>query len=218
MELLAKGRDADVYALDDDRVLRRYRHQDASEIEARVMNHVRAAGFPTPLVHDVSGTDMVLQRLHGPTMATALLRGEAEPAQLALVHNRLHAVAAPDWLPRHPGGGDRVAHFDLHPQNVILTRAGPFVIDWTIAAAADPALDVADTLVVLRVARPDGVDLAALDAMRRELIAGFLAEVDVDPRPRLAEAIAARLADVNLLPAEARRLRAWRDQPGGPTV
>lgn len=217
MELLGKGRDADVYALDEKRVLRRYRRHDVSETEARVMNHVRANGFPAPLVHDVSGTDMVMERLHGTTLTAALFRGDRDPGVLADLHNRLHALAAPDWLPRHRGGGDRVVHFDLHPDNVILTGDGPFVIDWTVAAAADPALDVADTLVVLRVAAPDGVEAAVLDPLRERLVGGFLAGVDADPAPRLAEAIQRRLGDANLLPAEGERLRRWLDQPGGPT-
>lgn len=36
-------------------------------------------------------------------------------------------------------------HLDLHPGNVILTVAGPVVIDWTDVLRGDPALDLAQT-------------------------------------------------------------------------
>jgi aminoglycoside phosphotransferase (APT) family kinase protein len=41
--------------------------------------------------------------------------------------------------------GNSVLHGDLHPDNVMLTKAGPVVIDWTDAAQGSPAADVART-------------------------------------------------------------------------
>ncbi len=75
MELIAQGRDADVYALDADRVLRRHRDGGPpTEPEARVMTHLAECGYPVPWVYDVTGTDMVLERLNGPTMPEELAR------------------------------------------------------------------------------------------------------------------------------------------------
>ena len=56
------------------------------------------------------------------------------------------AIAALDRLP----DGDRLVHGDYHPANVILTPAGPRVIDWPNAHAGDPAADVARTLLMFR--------------------------------------------------------------------
>ena len=45
---------------------------------------------------------------------------------LADLHDQLHEIAAPEWLPPLDDGGDRLVHLDLHPMNVMMTdpRAG----------------------------------------------------------------------------------------------
>jgi DNA-binding helix-hairpin-helix protein with protein kinase domain len=48
---IARGRDAEVYAIGDGRVLRRYRSPGPTEREMRVMAHARAHGYPVPQVH-----------------------------------------------------------------------------------------------------------------------------------------------------------------------
>ena len=55
---------------------------------------------------------------------------------LADLHDRLHVIPAPDWLPVDLDGGDRLVHLDLHPMNVMITQSGPIVIDWTECRAA----------------------------------------------------------------------------------
>ena len=42
---------------------------------------------------------------------------------LADLHDRLHVIPAPDWLPG-VDDGDRLVHLDLHPMNVMLTPVG----------------------------------------------------------------------------------------------
>src|SRR5690349_17406849 len=79
---LASGRDADVYELGETRVLRRYRASSktvagsskTSEAEAEIMRYLRAQGYPVPAVHEVSGPDMVMDRVDGPTMLTDLAK------------------------------------------------------------------------------------------------------------------------------------------------
>jgi hypothetical protein len=77
-ELLGSGRTADVYALDGERVLRRYRVAVDARREAAVMAYVAGHGFPVPDVHpgESTSTDLVMARLSGPTMLRAMIDGE----------------------------------------------------------------------------------------------------------------------------------------------
>jgi aminoglycoside phosphotransferase (APT) family kinase protein len=59
---------------------------------------------------------------------------------------RAHALQ----LLRAVPDGDRICHGDFHPDNVLLTSAGPVVIDWMTATRGCPAADVARTLLLLR--------------------------------------------------------------------
>ena len=64
--LLGAGRSADVYDVGGGRVLRRYRDgRDPTGVdaEAQVMGVARAFGVPVPEVFDVSGTDIVMERV-----------------------------------------------------------------------------------------------------------------------------------------------------------
>lgn len=45
--------------------------------------------------------------------------------------------------------GDSLCHGDFHPDNLILSRRGPVVIDWMSAVRGDPAADVARTCLIL---------------------------------------------------------------------
>lgn len=105
-----------------------------------------AAGFPAATPVAVDGPDLVLERLHGPTLLQSLAAGETRLSAgvqiLVDLHTRLHAVTPPaDAEPGQVGG-----HLDLHPANIVLTETqGPALIDWTAAALGDPDLDLAVT-------------------------------------------------------------------------
>src|SRR3954454_6929548 len=94
--LLASGRDADVYALDERRVLRRYRRGGDVTGEAAVMRYVADHGYSVPRVYDADGADLILERLDGPTMLQALGDGtldlRAGAMVLADLLERLHKV------------------------------------------------------------------------------------------------------------------------------
>ena len=47
--------------------------------------------------------------------------------------------------------GQRVCHGDYHPGNVIITKAGPIVIDWMTACTGRPWTDVARTSLILNI-------------------------------------------------------------------
>jgi aminoglycoside phosphotransferase (APT) family kinase protein len=176
---LASGRDADVFDLGNGQVLRRNRvASKTSELEAEIMRYVRAQGYPVPGVYEVSGPDMVVDRVDGPTMLKDLA---ARPWMvwrharlLARLHRRLHTIAAPDWIPTYashpafaasddgsavPAGAsaaspessapDTILHLDLHPDNVILSPRGPVVIDWRNTRRGAGAIDVATTWLIM---------------------------------------------------------------------
>ncbi|WP_052852480.1 phosphotransferase [Streptomyces avicenniae] len=217
MELIASGRDADVYALDGHRVLRRYRHGGPTEREARLMAYVAEHGYPVPRVHDVDGADMVMERLAGPTMVEVLARRPWRVRrlgrQLGALHDRLHAIPAPGWLPVGFAGtdDDRVLHLDLHPGNVVLTGRGPVVIDWRNAAAGAPAADLAMTLVTVGTA---DIPWPVVRAGRGLLLRGLRAGSRADPGPWLRAAVETRRGDPNVTAREAARLRAFAEAPG----
>ncbi|WCN05165.1 phosphotransferase [Streptomyces sp. M92] len=221
MELIAQGRDADVYALDESRVLRRYRRGGPTGLESRLMTHLAACGYPVPRVYESTDTDMVLERLAGPTMLDVLVRCPWRVGslgrELGRLHDRLHAVPAPEWLPKRFGtaDGDRVLHLDLHPGNVIVTRRGPVVIDWRNAGAGDPAADVAMTMVTVGSADVPGF-VARLG--RGLLLRGIRSGCRTDPAGRTQEVVRVKLDDPNLTPTEAAWLRRHAGVGDGPGV
>ncbi|MFE1876443.1 phosphotransferase [Streptomyces sp. NPDC059496] len=206
MELIAQGRDADVYALDETRVLRRYRHGGPTGLESRLMTHLAACGYPVPRVYEITDTDMVLERLAGPTMLDVLAqrpwRVGSLGRELGRLHDRLHAVPAPKRF--GTADGDRVLHLDLPPSNVILTRRGPVVIDWCNAGAGDPAADVAMTMVTVGSADVPGF---AARLGRGLLLRGIRSGCRTDPAGRMQEVVRVKLDDPNLTPREAAWLR-----------
>jgi len=210
--LLAAGTAADVFALDDATVLRRYRSGRDAAPEAEILRHVVAHGFPAPAVLGVDGADVLLERLHGPTLLQALAAGEVSlpdgAAILADLHTRLHAVPAPPtWSgqtdvpwPRVPGG-PTVVHLDLHPGNVILSDTrGPTVVDWSNARTGTAELDVALTALILAEVVVDAGGVYSQAA--RVLLVAFLAATDVDPTAALDDAAALRGLDPSLVPGE----------------
>jgi aminoglycoside phosphotransferase (APT) family kinase protein len=213
-QLIGAGRAADVYALGDDRVLRRYHTGQDTQAEAEVMTYLAQVGFPVPKVYDADGTDLVMQRLDGVDMLAAIQQRPWKAGYygrlLAKLHDQLHAVKAPPSLRSSFAPGDRVMHLDLHPANVMLTSSGPVVIDWTNACAGIPGADVATAYLIMVTSEVDdlkpGLKIAA-KLLRGTLVRQFRSAVSVDLRPHLALAARARMQDRNVRPAEAEQLR-----------
>ena len=198
-EPIASGRDADVYSVDDDWVLRRYRNGYPVRDEADFMRWVAKYDYPVPAVRDVNGPDMVIQRLSGPTLAAAAVAGDIGPVALgrmhADLHRRLHAIPAPSGTP-----GKVVVHGDLHPENVILTPDGPIVIDWRNAEEGTPEFDVAMTAIIFAQVALDPV-WAELSPLLREALSSYLAH-SIDPTSGLEVALTGRGANITLTPEE----------------
>jgi aminoglycoside phosphotransferase (APT) family kinase protein len=211
--LFAFGREADVYALPDGRVLRRYRNGDEVAREATIMAHVAGLGYPVPRVFTAHGPDLVMERLNGPTMAQALLAGEvamaAGAAMLADLLRRLHELPAPT-------GPGSVLHLDLHPENVLLTDRGPVVIDWRNADDGPGDLDTAFTALILAQVTIGSID-HPMGAGAGELLDRFLELAPGDPLRLLDRAVEIRggqltmsVEEVGELGAAAARVRGGR--------
>jgi len=156
-------------------VLRRYREPRDTEREVAAMEHARAAGYPVPAARAVNETDIVMERLEGPTMLDDLGRRpwriDRHAETLAGLHRRLHEIPAPDWLDAPLGEDSSMLHLDLHPDNVMLTARGPYVIDWLNAARGPGAADVAHSWIVIACSSPTvGAYRRALSAVGRGLL------------------------------------------------
>jgi aminoglycoside phosphotransferase (APT) family kinase protein len=217
--LIGAGRNADVYDIGNGRVLRRYRDgrdPRAVDGEARIMLHARSFGAPVPEVFEVSGSDIVMERVAGPTMLHVLGRRpwtlRSQAGLLARLHHLVHQVPVLPGL-RTPCGdqdGDShvLLHNDLHPQNVILTSTGPVIIDWEGAAAGPAIYDVAITWAIIGFSQVPGTGLeAALTRSFQSLFTrSFVRAAGPIDQTWRATAVRHRLLDPNTLPAERVRL------------
>lgn len=140
-----------------------------------------------------------MERLSGPTMLGALLEGSLAPAEagreIARLLRQLHAIPARDTA----APVSRVLHLDLHPDNVILTPAGPRVIDWSNTENGTPGLDWAMPAVILAQVAVSDTEIAA---PARTMLTALLA----DPTPltpeTLKEARTRRAANPTMTPRE----------------
>lgn len=197
--LLGSGRTADVYEIDEAWVLRRDREGWGDAVaEAAVMAHVRAHGYPAPAVRPpVSRADLVMERLHGPTMLQAFTAGALDAGEagrmLARLLRALHAV------PGRVSEGTRVLHLDLHPDNVVLVPDGPRVIDWTNAEEGDPGLDWGTSAVILAQA---AVSAEPVAEPARAMLTALLADPSDLTEEGLAQALRRRAANPTMSPQE----------------
>jgi aminoglycoside phosphotransferase (APT) family kinase protein len=181
------------------------------------MEFVRSHGYPAPEVFDVSdnGFDLVMERIEGPTMVDM---GAARPwrirsmgRELARLHESLHRLPAPSWLPKAPfGHGDWLLHMDLHPLNVLMAAEGPIVIDWTNAVSGDPLADIALTWALIAAGEvPTGrMQSVMLDVGGNLLLKAFLKPFKGDAlRSMLIEAVEWKCMDRNMSANEISRMR-----------
>ncbi len=217
LKILASGRDGDIYEFAPGLVLRKTRDGRSIANEARIMRYVAEQGFPVPHIQEVraDGTEIVMERIDGPIMMDAMVRPVSKVGDhlrlLADLHDQLHQIDGPDWLPGMPDAGDKLLHLDLHPLNVIMSPNGPVVVDWPNARRGDPMADVAITYSLITCAQVPmpRVAAAVLDAVRRPLVNRFFARRYVGPHFYEQVALMAELKcfDENMDAGEIRALR-----------
>lgn len=184
--------------------------------EARIMEYVRAQGFPVPAVEEVSsdGLDMVIERIDGPDMVAMMEKRPWTIRQLgrtlADLHRELHELAAPDWLPEAPiGHGVSLLHLDLHPLNVMIGPRGPVVIDWARACRGDAVVDIALAWILMAAGEVPTSRLISriVSRARSALVESFLASVDIDAVGAvLRDVVAWKASDPHMSAAEQARM------------
>ncbi|SDB83770.1 Phosphotransferase enzyme family protein [Sanguibacter gelidistatuariae] len=199
--LLTRGRNADVYLINDTQVLRRLHTGATSYPNVDLVLHLNAHDYPTARVITVEGTDLVMERLHGPTLLQALDAEEVtipEGVRILLdLHSALHALPLPPGAA--PPAGASMIHLDLHPGNILLTSNGPRVIDWESARLGPAELDLATTALVFAEVVVDGNEYAhAAHSMLRH----FTEATGPGYGGLVAQAAAIRSAHPTLDPAE----------------
>jgi aminoglycoside phosphotransferase (APT) family kinase protein len=222
MELLAQGRDCDIYDLGDGTVLRRSRSLYDQTLETKVIAHAAEHGYPVPEVHELrdGGKDLVMAKVEGPTMLQAIEKKPWKVGEygrlLGDLHVRLHELPGPDFVTKIEGG-DRFLHFDLHPMNVILSPEGPVVIDWTNACCGPPGTDIGRAWALMACADADvGLPLKLLlGPIRGRLVRSFVDRAGRDEaRAWLRYAVEVTTLDPNISETEKARGMALLDAEG----
>jgi serine/threonine protein kinase len=217
MKILASGRDGDIFEFAPGLVLRKTRDGRSIADEARIMRYVAEHGYPVPRIEEVraDGTEIIMERIDGPIMMDAMVRPPwklgGHLRLLADLHDRLHKIEGPDWLPGMPDGGNSLLHLDLHPLNVIMSPNGPVVVDWPNARRGDPLVDVAISYALIacgEIPLPRPV-AATVDKIRKPMLDRFFARRYVGPAfyRRVAEMAELKCFDTNMAPGEIRALR-----------
>ena len=207
--LIGSGRKSEIREFGADAVIC-VGHRGASMAhEAEVLQLVSDAGYPcpTPLAL-LDENSLVMERVDGPTMLAELTTKPwlvpRRAKLLADLHRRLGEIEAPPSWPS-VGPGSSIVHLGLHPGNVIMTKNGSVVIDWSCAARRSTDLDAALTYVVLLTGRVVGNSMikGAVASFRKTFAAAFLKAMGSEAvLAHITEAAELRLLDPNLFATE----------------
>ena len=99
---------------------------------------------------------------------------------------------------------------DLHPLNVLVSRNGPVVVDWTNAVRGDPAIDVAVSWALIHAGEmPSGGAKSAIAGLGRNvLLNAFLRAFNMEPVRRVLPTVVEwKCQDENMSAVEIGRMR-----------
>lgn len=96
-------------------------------------------------IHAIPGSGLPPQR--------QILESKIRTAQVLNDQIKQRAL---DVLARLPDG-DTLCHGDLHPDNIMMTRDGPIIIDWCQTTQGNPLADVANTIALIEFGVPEGI-------------------------------------------------------------
>ncbi|MBN1370396.1 MAG: aminoglycoside phosphotransferase family protein [Anaerolineaceae bacterium] len=69
---------------------------------------------------------------------------------------------------------DSVCHGDFHPENIVLSKRGPVILDWVTACRGRAAADVARTCMMFKVGKPIGAMNPLLEFGRQMFLERYL--------------------------------------------
>ncbi len=155
------------------------------------------------IVFDLIKGDSGFRHLFRNPWRLAVFAGE-----FAAIHARIHSTSVPNEVPEQKSilirninlrdhlppetktkiieylnqlpGGNKLCHGDFHPENILMSRGKPFVMDWMTATRGNPLADVARTSVLLQWAEPGpgipSVVKLLLGGVRRKFCRHYLSE------------------------------------------
>ncbi len=150
------------------------------------MAAARRGGVLVPEVYEYDAQGIVMERVNGLHMRGDLWRRPWRINRyadlLAELHEKIHAIAAPPSLAERLGPGEALLHLDLQPDNVLISKRGPVVIDWSAAARGDPAADVAQSVLVMETWRGGALrpHRVPVNLAREAFLRRFLSHFEVD--------------------------------------
>ena len=102
------------------------------------------------------------------------LRGRIEESEVVEDDLKSAALERLESLP----DGDSICHGDFHPDNLIMTKTGPAIIDWEFGAKGVPEADIARTVVLVQSGIPlvSGVRRAVIEGARKVFLSIYLKE------------------------------------------
>lgn len=155
-------------------------------------------------IHRYSVSNLPEQKLN--------LENEISSADLLSAHSREMILEVLGRLPDH----HQLCHGDFHPDNILLSPAGPVIIDWMTGSSGEPLADVARTLILLRVASTPSAHSyftrKLIDFIRNNFYSNYLKHYLKLTKTSFAEIqrwelpIAAARLNENIPPAEKERL------------
>ena len=126
---MIRGAEAEVEVLED-RVIKRRREKKyrikvldemirkkRTRMEARIISQARRAGVATPIIYDVTGDTIVMERIRGELLRNCINEelSRAVGENVAILHE------------------NRIIHGDLTPKNILVTDSGLYFIDFGLA-------------------------------------------------------------------------------------